>query len=873
MSSSSSAHESEEERDDENSSQEQESTVQTQWHRVILLDELRRINTSHLADESLSLSHLEHLRSTLLTTPTHNLFPIPLIEKRKVVTQVVASLYVHPSKMFAANESEVEAYVQDQQRAMSNVVEEVTSWLALGPIEILQECVSKFENFIQIVTDCAKQFQMSTVGYKTPDLPNDVTELLTSFYRVCNEAYHENFIVRRFKHDQVAIYCDVMTLIVRDVGAHLWLGSTDPSFTLPYRSWCAHGFDQLCSHYFKWGEEVVSNETKIQRFLCGAVLVELLSLCKGIHVELLDELETTKRCTERWVHLLTSLKPCQGINPCLLQNECTSLRDDVERFKKQSKKLALRVQMLSLECDDSQENLAEEQSKWDHAKARLQKAMNEYTQNLVKLVQLTTRFYPRLALVNIPDVLQDVCSASSSNIVFHTEEEYTFAADNCPPTIPTESCLQATRDSNVCVIKLYDNTAQFLHELRILQILRSRPHVVQVNAIVLMSSGAVGMEIQHYPWDLATWITERKPDKTKIIRVIESVLSGLEHCHECKIVLGHMKPEDIKISSDETSATLFDFRKSTCNMSFTAKHNVSFIPPEVLFGSPTPKSDVYSLGALIHSLATFVQGDAAFSQALKSFSESLLSQQHSDGGPTMSEVRRHFANLMRTVNDMTLQEIAKDNSALPAYWCRNDGRHVTDILTGAIQNILDKACHAIKTVRTVHRLENATQWKMYCRTRQSIEDIVSSKLKGCPPPLPKKFSPLTVLTELIPLTGPNEVWLMHGTSLSTVDLIAQQGFDARVGRDDGRYGSGVYFGDQMCKCLQYTSEAILLCRVALGRFQDSGTTHMPRIRRPGVDPTADRPYDSVIGMGDGEHNEYIVYDGTQAYPEFLLTLL
>ena len=41
----------------------------------------------------------------------------------------------------------------------------------------------------------------------------------------------------------------------------------------------------------------------------------------------------------------------------------------------------------------------------------------------------------------------------------------------------------------------------------------------------------------------------------------------------------------------------------------------------------------------------------------------------------------------------------------------------------------------------------------------------------------------------------------------------------------------------------------------------------PRIRRADLDPATNVPYDSVMEMGDGSHQEFIVYDGAQVYPE------
>ena len=52
----------------------------------------------------------------------------------------------------------------------------------------------------------------------------------------------------------------------------------------------------------------------------------------------------------------------------------------------------------------------------------------------------------------------------------------------------------------------------------------------------------------------------------------------------------------------------------------------------------------------------------------------------------------------------------------------------------------------------------------------------------------------------------NECYLFHGThSVDTAELIAQHGFDERVGQLSGNYGAGCYFASQACKAVAYTS--------------------------------------------------------------------
>lgn len=86
--------------------------------------------------------------------------------------------------------------------------------------------------------------------------------------------------------------------------------------------------------------------------------------------------------------------------------------------------------------------------------------------------------------------------------------------------------------------------------------------------------------------------------------------------------------------------------------------------------------------------------------------------------------------------------------------------------------------------------------------------------------------------------------------------------------------SGVYFADQSTKSDQYSGVnhaglfSMFVCRVALGkhvlrRSVSSGTRILPEV--PGLDGV--RYASAIAGKA---HTEYIVYDGSGTYPEYLL---
>ena len=209
--------------------------------------------------------------------------------------------------------------------------------------------------------------------------------------------------------------------------------------------------------------------------------------------------------------------------------------------------------------------------------------------------------------------------------------------------------------------------------------------------------------------------------------------------------------------------------------------------------------------------------------------------------------------------------------SVPPYWVNNNttALHPTAFMVQPATDLIKKSrcgkCRVSATVVSVQRLESAPLWRLYSQRRAFLTELASK-------PITSTAKGLLLKGAIEPLGGPNEVWLWHGTSLAAVNAIVAQGIDPRVGNDNGRYGSGAYFADCVCKSLQYTKECLLLCRVILGKPHDLGRTHRPRIRRADVDPATGVPYDSVMGVGDGDHQEYVVYDGAQVYPEYVIQI-
>uniref|UniRef100_A0A7S2ALM1 Poly [ADP-ribose] polymerase n=1 Tax=Octactis speculum TaxID=3111310 RepID=A0A7S2ALM1_9STRA len=125
----------------------------------------------------------------------------------------------------------------------------------------------------------------------------------------------------------------------------------------------------------------------------------------------------------------------------------------------------------------------------------------------------------------------------------------------------------------------------------------------------------------------------------------------------------------------------------------------------------------------------------------------------------------------------------------------------------------------------------------------------------------------------------NTRYLLHGTKQEHLSDIIKKGLRAGFARDTSAciYGKGIYFADTSCKANQYTDnnntseKLILICRVVLGRSK----------LLPGCDRemrNAPEGYHSChvneLTLNNANipqvHNEYIVYNDIECYPEFLL---
>lgn len=167
------------------------------------------------------------------------------------------------------------------------------------------------------------------------------------------------------------------------------------------------------------------------------------------------------------------------------------------------------------------------------------------------------------------------------------------------------------------------------------------------------------------------------------------------------------------------------------------------------------------------------------------------------------------------------------------------------------------------------RVEDSALWARYARKRAQIRRR-GARVEDVRPQTSEllDFSATTTLDSTV-----NEVWLFHGTEETAAKAIAKSNF--RMPSHAGNFGKGAYFAEAAKKSDGYAKKlaesegelagckVMMLCRVILGNIkQVQGTDQQAErlVRDPRVD--------SVLGTTN--FREFLVYDASQIYPEYIL---
>ncbi|KAK3607032.1 hypothetical protein CHS0354_020462 [Potamilus streckersoni] len=278
----------------------------------------------------------------------------------------------------------------------------------------------------------------------------------------------------------------------------------------------------------------------------------------------------------------------------------------------------------------------------------------------------------------------------------------------------------------------------------------------------------------------------------------------------------------------------------------------------------------------------------------KAFEQPETPEYWSMGNNTIQDIFSKFMGVLKgkksklvKVDDATFQEIVK---LVNDTWQRH--------LIGKGNDAIGLQHTGIQ-VSKIKRVENLDLYESYFKKRQDIfKSLCRSeqerfpqldKIKGCRDGYIKtsrggKCLSMDIYPEI------NEYYFFHGTKVDKIDAICENGLDCRLGSDKGMLGVGVYGAESSTKADQYTDskqarmpgeKKMFLMRMVLGNIYICTDSNPHKYRRPPcrtcfLDDCADAKhthgyFDSVVGDMGKLFREFVVYDKSQCYPEYIIT--
>ena len=452
---------------------------------------------------------------------------------------------------------------------------------------------------------------------------------------------------------------------------------------------------------------------------------------------------------------------------------------------------------------------------------------------------------------------------------------------------------QAQRKGETVVLKHFATTPsqsqRMLREARALQRIK-HPCVAELTCLF---EGEVGwyMEMPYYSGGDLSQYVKCNPNKTTKKRIGLDVSVGLACVHRHGLVHCDVKPQNIFIDADG-SARLGDFdvsrdttvRHVTITSTTTTTGTPGYLAPEVATEGNSTAADVYSLGLVFYDLLVATPRGGGLGRPDNERDALLpLHTVPTEETALLSCMLATDPKRRPTAEGVGLDPYFRgcggggvDRSAdlrAPAVWACQEARGDRTDMTAELGAQFQCAVDTGLCVEKVLRIEHVDLWEAYQLKRAQL-----ARRPSCTP-----LSAGCTVGPGVLLGAVNERQLFHGTTRWCADAITNEGMDERVCKW-GLYGAGLYFAEDAAKADTYMSPAedgccdLLVCRVLLGaahtRTRPLTEAHRAARRPPcihGHDP-CDRhaKADSVVGCVPGLPREFVVYDRTHVYPEYLL---
>ena len=498
---------------------------------------------------------------------------------------------------------------------------------------------------------------------------------------------------------------------------------------------------------------------------------------------------------------------------------------------------------------------------------------------------------------------------------------------------------------------LQDVMKNYLQEIRSVQKLK-HPYIISYGA-VFHDTGSMYVQMEFFAHgSLRQWVDTTNPSVLQKRTVLRQLLLAIACIHSQNIIHCDLKNENVLIADDGTPR-LCDFEMSKDldgSASTFFGGSPGFIAPEILSGTQkySAASDMYAFGVLL--LNTFRppgRGEPYPNTDILTLQDGFcidISEQDDfrvKVQPGVVAMLQQEPAQRPTAAQMLADYFERDadEAVCPDGWTTKDGFACIDLSAETLMiKLMDLSLRATakeltttsasdsmkkSRVQRVVRIENHLLFEDYQRERRKIARRLKSRSEEAAgfemlsEHQPEWFSTddleRFILNELSQTSGTgqnfqfpeddsadiNEFYLWHGlpativledgTTHETWRIIAEHGFDERIGGDtNGKlYGSGCYFADGSSKSNQYSKHTanedghhcMLRCRVVMGDPYMAQEPYKGR-RPPLNEATPGLPYDSIFaeenvtvngGRANGGyqfHNEYVIFNGAQVYPEY-----
>lgn len=464
------------------------------------------------------------------------------------------------------------------------------------------------------------------------------------------------------------------------------------------------------------------------------------------------------------------------------------------------------------------------------------------------------------------------------------------------------------------------------------ELLKSLKHssIVQVNSVLFESDHAY-VETPFYQ-TINTWLTANSEEliqngryESEILRLFKELVESLHYIHSQNIVHGNIKSKNLLISGNG-GVLITGFNRSLKDGQFINPntnpkvvltkaddiHAVAVVTTKLLKSKKTVLSDILDWMLSVDPnlrpttfsiLKKIIHAQVSIRTGAPAYWHSLTDDQLVRRIDVTAEMKDQIQMLM---NDSSL-------------WSKSGELNPTDIKLGkdetyntvvlGLKNEL--GMHKGYQVIKVERIENHRLWRKYHEIRRDIiQNMQNLRAKGYQIPDIKLECYADWQENFGLLKEANEIFGFHGCPANAVDKIVSEGFDMRVSiaqlRENriayGYFGNGIYLAENASKSDEYSQSdgfgmhSVFLTRASFGvpfiSTADARTNPLQTVlpskqnrlwalmRAPYIDEIG-RAGDSLVHLAarvsdnkqswPTKNNDFVIYDRTQAYPEFLIT--